>query len=370
MAGVEKTIPAVPRSRIGALIVITILLVGCQEETAVEEQPPRPIKTYQVTEVAGGMVRKFSGISEAAESVSLSFPVAGTVQEIRVGVGDVVAEGDLVARLDPEPFDLDVQAARAEVEKADSDLAAKENDLGRNRTLFEKGIVSEAAVEKYQTARDAATSSLDYARSRLAQVERNQANAELRAPYAGTIASRLVDRFEDIAAGQPVVEINSTDGLLVAFAVPESGINRLRVGQKLTASFSSASDIPIEARITEIDTAASAGNAYTVKASLDKPPAELRPGMTAEVAIVDAAEGPDAGYFIPLSALVPGGDDEAVRVFKYDADAGVVRLTPIRVRGVRDNLVIVQEGIAPGDMIASAGVSFLMDGQAVRLLER
>ena len=91
--------------------------------------------------------------------------------------------------------------------------------------------------------------------------------------------------------------------------------------------------------------------------------------MTAEISITDAADGPDSGYFVPLSSIVASDEEYIGAVFKYDAGEGVVRRTPIRAAGVRENLVIVQEGVAPGDIVASAGVSFLMDGQRVRLLQ-
>jgi RND family efflux transporter MFP subunit len=347
-----------------------LALTGCQKQQPVTEAPPRPIRTFLVTEATGSMVRRFSGRSEASETTALSFPVSGTVQEILVGVGDRVEQDDVVARLDPEPFELDVEAARAEVEKAQADVVANQGDLDRNQTLFAKGWVSQAAIEKYQAAYDAAASTLQYARSRLAVAERNLTNATLRAPYAGTIASRKVERFEDVAAAQTIVELNSTDGLLVAFAVPETAINRVSLGQTVSVAFSTLGERELEGRITEIESAASTANAYTVKASILEPPAELRPGMTAEVGVTDAAEGLDAGYLIPLSAIAPGEANDVATVFKYDAAEGVVRQTPIETaEAARGNLVIVLDGVAPGDILASAGVSFLMDGQSVRLLQ-
>lgn len=351
-----------------ALLALTALLAGCNEPARPVAVEPRPIKTYTVTEVASGMVRRFSGIVEASETTGLSFPVAGTVADIPVGVGDSVSEDMILARLDPEPFELDLQAAQSEVQKARADVTAKKGDLDRNKALLEKGWVTAAAVEKYQSSYDAAVSSLEYARSRQALTERNLETATLRAPFAGTVSRQLVERFEDVGAGQKILEINSTGALQVSFSVPETGINRIALGRPATISFA-VLDATAEARITEIASVASSGNAYTVVASLLSAPDGLKPGMTARVAIADKAEGPDAGYFVPLSAVVPGDGENVGAVFKYDAAAGVVRRTQIDARGVRDNFVIVRDGVAPGDTIASAGVSFLMDGQAVRLLE-
>jgi hypothetical protein len=121
----------------------------------------------------------------------------------------------------------------------------------------------------------------------------------------------------------------------------------------------------VDGRITEIASIATSGNAYGVKASLLDPSDQLRPGMTAVVTAADVTSTSEEGYFVPLSAIAPGDGAMVGSVFKYDAAAGVVRKEPIVAAGVRDNLVIVSQGVTPGDVIASAGVSFLMDGQAV-----
>jgi RND family efflux transporter MFP subunit len=344
-------------------------LSGCREdEETTREIPPRPIKSFVVSEAAGTMARRFAGILEPSESAALSFAVPGSVVEIPIGVGMSVAQGDVIARLDPEPFELEIAAARAELERLMADLEAKQADLARNTELFEKEWVSRAAIEKQQAAVDAADSAAGYARSRLALAERNLAHSILLAPYDGRIASRAVDAFEEVGAGQPIVELNSDAGLLAAFAVPEVGVGLIAPGQAVELTFAALPGEIIEGRITEIEAAATSGNAFTVKASLLQQSGQLRPGMTASVITRADAGAGTTGYFVPLSAIAPGEGDFGGSVFRFDREAGVVRQVPIRAEGVRDDFVIVAEGIAPGDIVASAGVSFLIDGQAVRLL--
>ena len=75
------------------------------------------------------------------------------------------------------------------------------------------------------------------------------------------------------------------------------------------------------------------------------------------------------GSHEPVLKIAPGDSEFTGSVYRFDREASVVHRVAVRVDGVRDNLVIVTEGLEPGDIVASAGVSFLMDGQAVRLLE-
>ena len=78
----------------------------------------------------------------------------------------------------------------------------------------------------------------------------------------------------------------------------------------------------------------------------------------------------DAAYLIPIAALIPGGEESESAVYVFDAETSSVRKTSIRHGGIRDNNVIVEQGLAAGDVIAVAGVSFLQDGQQVRLMKQ
>ncbi len=351
------------------LVAVAAILTGCKEEEVARDIPPRPIRSFTVSEVAGTMARQFTGVMEPAESAALSFSVPGSVIEIPVGPGMSVEAGEVIAKLDPEPFELEIAGAQNELDRLTADLEAKQAELARSEQLFEKAWIAEAAIEKQRAAVQTAESAVGYARSRVALAERNLANAVLTAPYAGEIASRHVDAFEEIAPGQPIVDLNSNAGLVASFSVPEVGIGRIASGQEVDLTFAALPGIHARARITEIEAAATTGNAFTVKASLAAPVEGLRPGMTVTVATrADAAVGTE-GYFVPLNAIAPAEGNFAGSVFRFDPAEGVVHQVPVRIAGVRDNLVIVTDGLEPGEVVASAGVSFLVDGQPVRLLE-
>jgi len=81
--------------------------------------------------------------------------------------------------------------------------------------------------------------------------------------------------------------------------------------------------------------------------------------------------GGGSGFLLPLSVLAPEGGKELQStgtVFLYDSATSTVKKHTVTVGGVRDNRLVVTEGIAAGDMVASAGVSYLVDGQKVKLL--
>lgn len=356
--------------RIASAFVVAALLSGCEEEgTQTPVEVVKSIKTYVVTEPASGNARSYSGTLAASDTSSLSFGVGGTVQTVLVAQGDAVTKGQSLATLDPEPFELDVNAARAELDGAQSDYTEKQAEVARQRQLFQKGWVSKAAVEQAISAADGTTAQLEYARSRLSIAERNLRSATLTSPFDGKIASREIDPFQEVNAGQSLFLINSDGALDIDILVSDSVINRINLGASVDVDVSNLDGCGCTARITEIGTASGTANTVPVKASLLDGPDTLLPGMNAQVSISLGSNTEEKGFLVPLTAIAPGDGDVGGYVFLFDSAESVVRKTPITsADGVAGNLVAVQGALGAGDLVAAAGVSFLRDGQRVKLL--
>jgi RND family efflux transporter MFP subunit len=196
----------------------------------------------------------------------------------------------------------------------------------------------------------------------------------LRAPFAGVISVREVDPAMAVAAGQRVFEMDSKEaGLRVEVQMPETQIERIEQGDEVAVSFPSMegeiAGRTYRAFVSEVGTRAGGGNAFPVRADLAERPSGVRPGMTAEVTFtlgrLDALEG----FMIPIGATLAEADDR-FSVFVYDPETSRVDQRPVRTGGLRDNDVAVLEGLSEGEIIATAGVSFLRDGQTVTLLDK
>jgi len=346
------------------------MLVGCGEDPVGNNaERVRAIKSYTVSEPAGGDVRRYSGTITPSDTSALSFAVSGTVATIAVKQGDRVEEGQVLATLDPKRLELDVQAAQSQLASAQAKYTDKKGALNRQRQLFDKGWVAKAAIDQAVAAFDGAEGELNLARSRLGSAERDLSNARLTAPFAGVIASRDAEPFEEISIGQAIFLINSEGALEVDMSVPDSVISRVSMGGPVTIDVSTVAGCGCAGRITEIGTASGSANAVPVTAALLDSDTGLLPGMSAEISVVLSGGEEVRGFLVPLTAISPG--DAAARgyLFKYDVEARVVRKVPIRGgEGVSENFVEIVEGVAAGDIIAMAGVSFLRDGQRVKLL--
>lgn len=350
-------------------IAALVWLVGCDDAPPERAERIRAIKPYYVVEPAGGDVRRYSGTVVASNTSALSFAVSGTVQEVAVNLGDRVTKRQVLATLDVKSFALNAQAAEAELATAQADLDNARAELKRQRQLFDRGWVAKAALDRAIAATDAAVGRLDLLRSRLSLTQRDVANTRLVAPFDGVISDRQVEPFTEISRGEKVLQIDSEGAFEVEISVPDSVVSRLSLGGALTIDAATAAGCGCSGRITEIGSTATAANAVTVKGAILSGGGALLAGMAVDVSVTLAGQHREEGYLVPLVSIAPGDATKRGFVFKYDSKTGQVHRTAVQGVGVIDGtLVGVSGGIAPGDIIAAAGVSLLRDGQRVTLL--
>jgi RND family efflux transporter MFP subunit len=347
-----------------------LALSGCEQEQPEIVPQIRAIKTFTVTEVASGQTRKFAGRVYATDSSTLSFQVAGNVQKMLVNQGDRVKKGQVIAVLDKQPYQLDIKSARAELQKARAELTQARQEYRRQEQLYKKGWVAKARLDRVLRSRDSAASQVDYANSKLNLARRDLSLTELKAPYDGTISRKHIDAFVEVKTGKPVYDIEALGALEVRFDIPETTISRVTVGMPVTVTFPTSLSNVLQARITEVGSSAGRANAFPVKAGLTDPPPSIRSGMTAETTVLLAEAGRDSTYLVPLSAIAPSDKPGKGHVYVFDAKSQTVKRTPIKGKGATDNFAHIYEGVNAGDVVAAAGVSFLRDGQKVKLLQR
>lgn len=358
------------------LIILSLILLlasyACREEPPPPVEKIRAIKTITVKGSTSARLRKFSGAVEAADKSSISFEVAGNVKEVRVKVGDKVSKGQVLATLDTRTFKLNVAAAEAALGRTQAELVNKRKDHERLKRIAKEdpGAVSQAAVDRAEAAFESAGKNLEYANSQLNLAKRDLTKTVLRAPFEGHIAERYVEPFHEVARGQKLFDIYMEGGMEVAISIPETEIEGVSLQLPVEIRFPTEPDHVYNGAVTEIGSAATTANAFPVKVTIQGDTQRIRPGMSAEVSIKLGGTSGEASYLIPVIAIVPGEDHKKGYVFIYDSETSTVKRTPIEGgTGIRNNDAIVTKGVKDGDIIAVAGVSFLEDGQKVKLME-
>jgi HlyD family secretion protein len=314
-------------------------------------QPAQPAFRLAKLE-RGALVAAVSatGTLNPVVSVQVGSQVSGQVKEIFVDYNSVVKKGDVIARIDPESFALrvnqamsDLEAARAtaltqranvaalqaEVSRARVALEETERDLKRNQMLVEKGFVSQAALEKAQSAVAIAREQVKTAQaqravgdaqirngealvkqreSQLAQARVDLERTTIRAPVDGIVISRSVDAGQTVAASLQaptlfLIARNLTD-MQVEASIDESEIGRVTVGQDATFTVDSFPGRTFRGKITQVRKAALVVQnvvTYVAIISAPNPDLTLLPGMTTNVRITVANR--DQVLRVPNAAL-------------------------------------------------------------------
>ncbi|MBT3256892.1 MAG: efflux RND transporter periplasmic adaptor subunit [Deltaproteobacteria bacterium] len=348
-----------------------LLMSACREEVPKPIERIRAIKTITVAEKSSGPVRKFSGVVEAVDSSILAFEVPGNVKEVRVKVGDRVEKGQTIAVLNERTFLLDLQAAEAAVGRAKVQLADKKNDLDRFQRIskMDSGAVSQSSLDKSKAAYDSALKNVKYAGSQVKLVKRDLEKTTLTAPFNGIIGEKYVDPFQEVKRGEHLFILFSESAMEVAVQIPETAIDDIHLDQSAEIRFPTVPDHTYKGVVSEISSVAGTANAFPVKVVVVDAGSKIRPGMTAEITLMLSKKDQNAGYLVPLSAIAKGGDKSDFHVFIFDKETSTVKKTPVKGGGVRGNWVGVTEGVKAGDIIVVAGVTFLEDGQKVKLMK-
>lgn len=361
--------------RFSSSLICLALLLGLQQcgekQEAANEQTIRGLRAYKVAARAESRIRNFPSILQPADVSVLSFEIAGQLKAIDLQVGQKVQLGDVLAEIDPRSLQAQVDQANAGVQQAEAQLANAQGDFQRKDELLKRGVTTQAQFDQSKANLLTAQAQLDQARRQLDLANHNLDRSKLLAPFKGIIARVEVKSFAQIAAGQPILTLYSDDRFETSFLVPAVTFQSLKVGQPVNIRVADLPDTTLTGKISERGSKAEQVSAFPVVVRLDNSVPGLNAGMSVEVTIEEPLIGGGNGFLLPLSALAPTDGKDLPRtatVFVYDNATATVKRRQITLGGIRGNDLVVNGGLDAGDLVASAGVSYLADGQKVKLL--
>lgn len=346
-----------------ALLATVGLLASCSKPPAATEDV-RPVRVMTVAPAATTIAAELSGEVRPRIESRVGFQVAGRIIERKVEVGQRVKAGQVLAVLDAADYQLGAAAAKAQLAAAQVDRDQQRIDYKRFEELNRQGFISGAELERRRAALDAAEARFDSAAAQ-ASVSGNQAAyASLRAPEGGVVTAIDAEVGQVVTAGQSVVRIAQSAEKEVLVALPESRLDQLkRIPEVRVSLWTGRADL--RGRVREIAPLADAATrTYPARIALIDPPAEVALGMTATVRF--EAPLPQPVIAVPMQALLRDG--EATYVWKLDAARTSVTRYPVQVATISGNDLVIAQGVAPGDVLVTAGVHQLKDGQKVKVL--
>jgi len=339
------------------------LLAACGKPAAVSDDV-RPVRVIAVQTSANHAVAEFSGEVRPRIETRAGFQVGGRITKRMVEIGQTVKSGQPLATVDPQDYRLNEQSAQAALAAAAVDRNQQRADYKRFEELQAKGFISAADLERRKAT-------LDGAEARYLQTEAsarataNQSDyAVLRAPHDAVVIAIDAEVGQVVAAGQSIVRLAGNNEKEVAIAIPEQQLQLLRAAREVQVRLWSGGD-PIKGTLRELSPVAdSATRTFPARIALVNPPASVALGMTATVIFEVPSSGSD--LVLPTQTLwLEGGK---THVWIFDPASATVRRTVVEVGNVAGNDVLVRQGVKAGDLVVSAGVHQLKDGQKVKRL--
>jgi membrane fusion protein (multidrug efflux system) len=298
------------------------------------------------------------GSLRSNESVVVRPELAGRVVEIGFAEGQRVRKGQVVVR-----FESSIE--RAELAQAQASLALSKANFERAEELLKRGAGTQRTLDeaRWKLRNDEAAITLVQAR-----LEKLVINA----PFDGVAGLRRVSLGDFVNVGADIVNLEMIDPLKVDFRVPEIFLSAVRNGQPIEVGVDAYPELRFPGEVYAIDPQIdTAGRSIVIRARITNPEDKLRPGLFARVTLTLAVR--ENAVFIPEESLIPVGNQHFVLKL-IDPPAGatvpqgakMAKNTLVKLGDRRKGEVEIVEGLAPGDIVVTAGVLKVRDGMPVQ----
>jgi RND family efflux transporter MFP subunit len=373
---------------LSATLLACFALAACREAPRKAEAivlQPVPANVAAAAAVEWPSISEAVGTVRARTSTVIASKVMGYARDVKVHLGDTVTAGQLLVALEARDLDAgwrQAQAAREEANNASQEVASTSASAAANLDLakatfrrmddlYQKKSISNqeydeatAKVKVAQSAYEATVSKRAQLAAKIQQAEEAVAaaavlrgNAEIRAPFAGTVTEKQVEPGSLAAPGAPLLTIERAGALRLEVPVEEAYLSDTRVGQAVTVKFDSLGH-SITAQISEIAPSVDpASRAFVVKIDL---PAELRL-RSGVYGRAQFSRGTRRTIAVPAAAVAEQGQVQSVMV----AEGGFARTRLVTTGQKQADLVEILSGLTAGEEVVSPHPANLADGARV-----
>ncbi len=290
-----------------AVIIVTIILAGGAFFLFKNKENGPKFKVDKVTKGDIKATVTATGTMNAVVTVLVGTQVSGTIKTLYVDFNAPVKKGQILAQIDPATFQAQVEQAqanlllaRANVEKAEAALVDAKRTMERNKVLFTRNFIArsdlDTAETNYQSAKaqlSATKAQVEQARAALDYAQTNLKYTRIISPVDGTVISRNVDVGQTVAASfQTPTLFNIAQDLTkmqIDTNIDEADIGKIGVEQPVEFTVDAYPNITFHGKVSEVRNAPITIQnvvTYDVVVKVDNPDLKLKPGMTANVAII------------------------------------------------------------------------------------
>ncbi|MEN2280960.1 efflux RND transporter periplasmic adaptor subunit [Algoriphagus sp. SE2] len=358
------------------LLCLGIGILSCEEAEVKEEGIPLPILTLKEEKAA--VSYKYLGSVEGVENVQIRPQVEGILEEIYVDEGQYVNKGDVLFKINSQPYMEDLKNALANVELEKAKLRKAKTEIERLRPLIENEVISEVRMETTKADYEVAQSSLAKAEAAAANMRINMEFTTIKAPVDGLMGRipKSIGNVVKKSDSEPLTVLSNVSEIYVYFSMSESDYLYFERMKKDSSSRKMNPDVKLVLadgsvydKVGTIDANSGQINrstgSITLRAHFENPDTLLRTGNTGKILMEQIY--PNA-ILVPQSATTSIQDKRFIYVLNEDNT--VVR-QEIKIEGRSGNDFIVSgDVLKANDRIVTAGLDKLSDGVLVKPIEQ
>ena len=363
-------------ARITPIFAAAMLVAGCGQGNRYAAPPPPKVTVAKPIEREVRNYFEATGNTAAINTVDLVARVQGFVQAIGYADGDFVKKGTSLFTIEPEPYQLKVEAAKASVNSARAALTRSETEYKRQAELVAKQSTAVSTYDQALAQRDSDRANLQSAIANEQQAEITLGYTNVTAPFDGVVSARLVSIGELVGAGSSPTELATIvqlDPIYVNFTVSERDVQRVRANlQRSGRSVSDLLGISVEIGLQtdqgyphhgKLDyiapTVDQSTGTLAARATLENSDHVLLPGYFVRVRVPSQ---PHPALLVPDVAL---GSDQGGRYVLVVNKDGVVEQRRVELGQLVGELRVIASGVTKDDRVVVGGIMRAIPGQKV-----
>jgi RND family efflux transporter MFP subunit len=289
----------------------------------------------------------FLGTFEAIRQNTIGSEGAGRIVSIAVHEGDHISAGQLIARIDNEQTQLQIQAAQLNIQQL-------KNDYNRMQTLKQENAVSNMEVEKLSLT-------LNTAEVQLKQLQKQLRNSAITAPFSGVITKKMIDIGSMVMPGTPVVEVTDISSLKLTISVPERDVLKFKTGQDVAVTADVYGNKTFKGSISSIGVQADAAHNFKIQVTVKNNDTDkLMAGMYGSATLSNTES--ITALAIPRKALIGSSKDPKVYVNR----GGKAKLVAFNAGTSDGEFIEVISGLGLNDQVITKGQVNIEDNSNVK----
>ena len=329
-------------------LILAVMLSSCsRQQRAKHKVEPIPVSVTVIAETQESVSQNYVGTVEAVSSSVLSFAVPGNVTNVYVKNGQRVAQGTLLAELDPISYNDSYSAAQATLRQA-------QDGYDRLKQLHDKGSITEVQWIEIQTK-------LEQAKSSAALAKKNLEDCKLYAPFAGVVGKTDIALGMNALPGMSAITLLKTDQVEVRFPVPENVISDVYMGQPVRITVSALGNRVCEGKVGGKGVVANPlSHNYEISVPIVNRTQDLMPGMVCNVQLVSADSTRNIVLPNQTVKVAPDGGH-----FVWVVQNGRAEQRSVVTGGLAQKGLIVVAGLSAGDSVITRGEQKVSSGMEV-----